>query len=216
MIDLYYVYLDEDTNRELIDSGELISRETGGVIHNISGLKHEIGYRLLQIYMRYELNDKSHFLLDKTETGKPFLKDFKNVRFNISHSKNLVILGVCEEEIGVDCETVRVGKETVAERIFTKIQKEIYAKTEDKNLYFTRIWTLKESFVKCIGTGIGYPLNEIEVYIDENDILVNNMQDYYFDQMEIFHNIVSVCTSKKHNISKNDYTESIYMSLMAK
>lgn len=206
MVELFYVKYNKEDWIDRIDSKSIISKEDNQIICNEVKLKHEIAYRMLDYYLKKRKNIKSHFELEKSDKKKPKLKQIKNVIFNISHSRNLVIIGFCNEEIGVDCESIRKCRDNVVNKIFTKIQKEKLAESNDKDRYFTSIWTLKESFVKNIGIGIGYPLETIDVYLDENDNIINCMEGYTFTQLEIEDNIVSVCTIDDKEIKIEDIT----------
>ena len=82
------------------------------------------------------------------EYGKPLSK---NVFFNISHSKGVVVLGVCKtRDIGVDVEVIRSKDEELVKYICNEEEYEFIKNEID---FFT-VWTNKESLVKCLGTGI--------------------------------------------------------------
>ncbi len=204
MVELFYVKYDKEDWIDKIESKSIFSKEDNQVIGSETKLKHEIGYRMLDYYLKHRKNLESHFVLEKRDGKKPRLNEIKNVIFNISHSENLVIIGFCQEEIGVDCERIRQCRDNVVNKIFTKIQKEHLEKSYDKNRYFTSIWTLKESFVKNIGTGIGYPLETVDVYIDENNNVINCMEGYNFTQLNIEDNIVSICTIQDKEVEVED------------
>lgn len=99
--------------------------------------------------------------------GKPYVQGPDHVRqpFNIAHTDGLVLCGLGDgshDLIGVDVE--RLGRRTdpeLAERYFSKPEVEfLKTKSDPKSIQdtFLRIWTLKESFIKAIGTGLQTPL----------------------------------------------------------
>ncbi len=97
--------------------------------------------------------------------GKPFALGL-SVEFNISHSGNMVACAVADTPIGIDIEQIRPVHLSIAKRIFT--QEELrslfgyaptaadFAKIPDDAmlLRFFEIWTAKEAYGKCVGTGL--------------------------------------------------------------
>ena len=83
--------------------------------------------------------------------GKPFLADGSR-QFSLSHSSELAVLAVSEEEVGVDTETVKPLPESVAERIFTDEERSYL--TEDPDRRGVVLWTRLEAVLKLTGDGI--------------------------------------------------------------
>ncbi|MEM6469265.1 MAG: 4'-phosphopantetheinyl transferase superfamily protein [Planctomycetota bacterium] len=86
--------------------------------------------------------------------------------FNIAHTDGLVVCGIGSGEIdlvGVDVETLsRQTSPELAERYFSVPERE-YLESLDavsRQSAFLRIWTLKEAFIKAIGTGLHTPLSD--------------------------------------------------------
>lgn len=101
----------------------------------------------------------------RTDKGKPYLPQ-SEIRFNLSHSGDWALLAVSKVDlIGVDVEAVSATRDLcgIAESYyhpqeFAQLQElEDEAQTE----YFYRLWTLKEAFLKAIGTGISVGLEKI-------------------------------------------------------
>lgn len=98
--------------------------------------------------------------------GKPYVVEPAEAKqpFNIAHTDGLVLCGVADPEIelvGVDIEReCRQTTTELAERYFSKPEVEyVRAKpVEHQREAFLRVWTLKESFIKAIGTGLQTPL----------------------------------------------------------
>jgi 4'-phosphopantetheinyl transferase len=64
----------------------------------------------------------------------------------------------------------------------------------ERDMLFFRIWTLKEAFVKAIGTGIGYPMNTIS-FAFSGDEISSNADGWRFAQFIINETaVVSLCT----------------------
>lgn len=100
-----------------------------------------------------------------TAKGKPFIPGRDAVHFNISHSGTTVAAAVAQSRIGVDIEHFRKINFRIAERYFTPAEL-FYIHTQDepeKTQNFFEIWTIKESFLKAIGTGLSRSLSSFEV-----------------------------------------------------
>lgn len=88
----------------------------------------------------------------KNKYGKPFAKDLP-IEFNISHSNDLVICTINDTPIGVDIEKVRSVDLFVIKKVCNKNELE-YVLSDNTYKRFFEIWTFKEAYFKCIGTGI--------------------------------------------------------------
>ncbi len=86
--------------------------------------------------------------------GKPYLRDFPNIHFNISHCSGFVVCAVCDKPVGVDVQQITPFLLPVAKRICN--EKELLQISESKNADsdFTKLWTMKEAALKLKGTGI--------------------------------------------------------------
>ena len=84
--------------------------------------------------------------------------------FNIAHTDGLVLCGIADQEaelVGVDVEaTDRRTSTELAERYFSEPEIDFLRiqPVEQQKYFFLRIWTLKEAFIKAIGTGLRTPL----------------------------------------------------------
>ncbi|QDT07637.1 4'-phosphopantetheinyl transferase sfp [Rubripirellula lacrimiformis] len=103
-----------------------------------------------------------------TETfGKPFVTgpDVARRPFNVAHTDGLVVCGIADPSdwlVGVDVECLnRRTDPALADRYFSKPEIDYlkqYRNESDRRNAFLRVWTLKESFIKAIGTGLQTPL----------------------------------------------------------
>lgn len=105
--------------------------------------------------------------------GKPFLADHPDVHFNLSHSGEYVCCAVAEREVGVDIQQhqdMREGRaERIAERFFTEADCRLLEdcqKEEQRGMFF-RIWSVRESYIKFTGKGMGQGLDSFEINWDE-------------------------------------------------
>lgn len=150
---------------------------------------------MLIIASEKEINDKINSLsnepLIRNEYGKPYFKNSK-LKFNKSNTLDLSVLIIEEVECGIDIEYIRKYNDIMAKEILSKEEKTFINNTDNKDLYFTILWTLKESYLKCIGTGINTKLNELNM-IEDNKIIKtkNNYKLNYFIYEDKY--IISYC-----------------------
>lgn len=107
--------------------------------------------------------------------GKPMLKNSSGRFFNITHSGDWVLCGVSDSEIGVDIELLKKAKMNVADRFFTpnEVAKLNSLNDEAQDNYFFLLWTVKESYLKYLGTGLTKPLNSFDVSCSNGIITVD-------------------------------------------
>ena len=154
-------------------------------------------YSLLEVYD--ELIDIE---ISYNKFGKPYISNKKNFFYNISHSGKWVVLAYGDTEIGIDIEEIKDGREEIADSFFTDEEKSfIYKATgRERSKRFTKVWTLKESYIKYLGTGLSTRLNSFTIPNLNGTSLVYNgvfqkklkLKSYYFDKEYYF----SICSTK--------------------
>lgn len=99
------------------------------------------------------------------EHGKPFAVGL-DVEFNISHSGDMVVCAVDSHPVGIDIEKIRPIDLSITKHICTHEQllyifrhnptDKDFTYTEDADILtrFFELWTAKEAYGKCVGTGI--------------------------------------------------------------
>jgi 4'-phosphopantetheinyl transferase len=101
--------------------------------------------------------------------GKPYLTDYNNVYFNISHCVQGCIVVVSDGKVGVDIQEIRDFSHSVAEKVCSEAELECLDLSSDKKRLFTKMWVIKESYVKMTGEGITNGLKNIDTTkINEN------------------------------------------------
>jgi 4'-phosphopantetheinyl transferase len=103
--------------------------------------------------------------------GKPGLPrgcGSQDLRFNASHSENLVLYAfACGQEVGVDIERVRENKDAVAlaNRWFTDREAEMLRKLPASRVQpaFFKTWVRKEAYLKACGEGLARSMRSFEV-----------------------------------------------------
>lgn len=93
--------------------------------------------------------------------GKPYVKNMP-VFFSVSHSGDFAICAVSDKEIGIDIERIRPVNLKTAQRFAAS--EELKYITEERR--FFEIWTLKEAYFKCVGTGLGADIKSVSFEIN--------------------------------------------------
>ena len=108
--------------------------------------------------------DASKLRFNVSEFGKPYIVGIPYY-FNISHSGDYIICGVSDINIGVDIEKMQDIDFGFACDVFSdeEIRRISLESAEKKKELFFSIWTLKESYVKWLGTGFHRKLSSYTV-----------------------------------------------------
>ncbi len=133
------------------------------------------------------------------EGGKPFILHHNEIDFSLSHSNDTAMCAISSNSVGCDIQCIDRRRADKAVRFFTRREQLFIAEAAAPESEFTRIWTLKESYVKATGVGFsGCPFNTFEV-LDENGKATSPNPSY------IYHELVSpngspsaVCAAAKN------------------
>ena len=165
------------------------------------------------LYKEYRFSP--HFIIfEYNEFGKPFLKDCKDIFFNISHSGNWIVCTVSESPVGIDVEGKTSDVIPIAQKFFSEYENE-YIRSgglNNQDEMFCKIWTLKESYLKCIGKGLTIPLNSFSFEFHRDEILLYKdnvrISDFFFMNKKIDNDhYLSVCVNAdKPDIENLDIT----------
>lgn len=126
--------------------------------------------------------------------GKPFFAKHPELYFNLSHCDGLAVCLISSRECGADVEMRRAVRPGILRKIFTSCERDAVQDSADPELTFTRIWTLKESYVKAIGKGIAFPMQEIFFTQSEPEICSNREHaEFYQVILPESGHIISLC-----------------------
>ena len=110
----------------------------------------------------------SEIVFHYSNYGKPTLPEELGVYFNVSHSGSKMLIGFSNQvPIGVDIEHIefKADLDQVARRFFSAHEVADYFALSDtqRKLGFFNCWTRKESFIKAVGHGLSFPLDQFTV-----------------------------------------------------
>ena len=94
------------------------------------------------------------FRFGHNEHGKPFLLDYPEVHFNLSHCKNGIAVVLSDEPVGIDIESYREASDSLLRYTMNEDECRIIRESDDPTRAFTEYWTKKEAVFKLRGTGI--------------------------------------------------------------
>lgn len=157
---------------------------------------------LREIIAKYSGINASKIQFKRTLSRKPFISfPQTNLQFNISHSGNKILVGISEEEIGVDIEIMKDQFE------FGELSKAYFSEKEQNKINasinpqatFLKFWTCKEALLKAAGTGISEEIKNIIVCDDVNN---SSLPSDYFVTSLMHENFVAAIVRKNvgHNI----------------
>lgn len=89
--------------------------------------------------------------------GKPYLKEYPDFQYNLSHAGDYVAAVFDERTVGIDIEQDVRYNEKIAKRFWMPEEYHYLMEAEEQSereARFGRIWTRKESYIKANGTGM--------------------------------------------------------------
>jgi len=140
--------------------------------------------------------------IDHNDYGKPFINGLDDFHFNISHSGDWVILAYGNSEVGVDIEEIKEKESSVLDNILSKEEMDyVHADERLMNKRFIKIWGIKESYIKYLGTGLSTDIKSVIVKIPEFSVMDKNgsVSDDVYTQSILFNQnyYLTVCSKDK-------------------
>lgn len=170
---------------EIIILQDFISSKRKNKIHKFRFDKDKIRCLLSSILLRYALVKHYNFknediMIGYGLFGKPFLEKNDSLHFNISHSGDWIVCAVGNGKIGVDVEVIKEMEMKQISYFFSRGEQEwLKSKKETQKMeMFYKLWTLKESYMKYIGTGLGYSLDRFSIELVDESIKVYEGNNY--------------------------------------
>ena len=134
-----------------------------------------LAFVLLQRALReeYGITELPEFVYN--EFGKPSLSNLP-IHFSLSHCKDAVACAVFDRNIGIDVESIVPYNPDVARRVCTAAELEMLEQSDDKDVEFIKLWTVKEAISKYEGKGLSLPFAEIDTmnYLLYSKVSVNS------------------------------------------
>ena len=147
-------------------------------------------------------NHKISFLIN--EACKPRINHIDHFHFNLSHSGNWIVCAGGTKSVGIDIQKILpvdldIGKHFCSPEEY---QRMMAYEPYDRNPFFFRLWTLKESYLKYVGSGLRFPLHAFTIrFLQNGEVVLANgtriSRDILFRSYDIDPQYkMAVCTSQ--------------------
>ncbi len=160
--------------RLLVDGEE--QARAARFLHEHDRERFILGHGLLRSLLgKYLGAPPASLILQRGEFGKPFLKDHP-FHFNLSDTKDAVLVAIADKPIGVDIETMNRHTDhlRVADHYFTGKEVDSIRRADDGKRRFLELWTRKEAVLKACGVGLMDDLHSLEVGSPANTMAISH------------------------------------------
>lgn len=102
--------------------------------------------------------------------GRPYLPFHPDIFISISHSGDYLVMALSDFSIGVDIQEHRSVSESVWERFYPAEDSAMLSSIKDslqRDDFFFRTWTIRESYTKYTGRGLGEDLRSFHIDHDK-------------------------------------------------
>lgn len=130
--------------------------------------------------------DMGSVVINIDDKGKPCTE---GIYFNYSHSGEKVAVCVSTEPVGIDIEKVTDRSMKATVKFATENELEFIG---DSIKNYLHIWTLKEAYFKCLGTGLRNDLKSVEFKIIDG-VVSSSVSGFELETAEEEGYIISTC-----------------------
>ena len=126
--------------------------------------REEARTTLREVLGRYLDRRAAEIEVEAGDRGKPRLPGDERLRFNLSHSGEIVAVAVAlDREVGIDVERIDPSRDVLklAPRALAPVDAEALAAAppEERASLFHQAWARREAVAKCLGVGLaGHPV----------------------------------------------------------
>ncbi|MBR1597708.1 MAG: 4'-phosphopantetheinyl transferase superfamily protein [Lachnospiraceae bacterium] len=171
----------------------------------------------------------------KNEYGKPYVEEYPDIHFSLSHSGEMIVYAKSDKSLGIDVEKICDIDITEFESYLTKIDKRLLESSIDtdnfevslsvkkrqitstalskKLVQFYRIWTIREAFAKKVGIGLSvFDNDDVNIDYDNERIIFHGKELMYRTFLADDH-IISLCADsisnglKPHFITRKEWND---------
>lgn len=171
---VYYAKITAFSEEEMQQIMEILPGERAERIEKIRLEKSKFQSVAAGLLLEYALSEHGmqgkNLTFLKNADGKPHIAEYPDFHYNLSHSKEYVVLVTDDCPVGVDIEELRTGYQKLVTRFFSMEEAEMLKEHWSDNV-FTKLWTRKESYLKASGFGMRMPLDGFSIL--EEQVRVN-------------------------------------------
>lgn len=188
----------EDINEDLYNNARrfvTINRleKTDRLVEHRDRILSVMSEFILLYYLRTHFGIRVYKFCENSR-GKPFIAKNNLIKFNISHTRNIVSVAISENNVGIDVET---SLSTTDKQIVQLID---FCFSENEKIYinfgkpdyayrFCEVWTRREAYFKCLGCGLSIKNNKKDI-----------PEDFHFLSIQYKNYTVNVCSDCEMNV----------------
>jgi len=148
-----------------------------------------------------EENNIINPLFEKEKYDKPYISNYPNIHFNMSHSGEYVACVISDGNVGIDIEYNDDEIDlNIAKNYFFNNEYKNIMKSENPSNEFFKYWVLKESYMKYTGLGFNLNLDSFEIIINDKITLRDDKEDIKFNLFDI--NEYKLAVASEYDIDK--------------
>lgn len=160
------IYINDEIDQ--LNTDEVLTQLSEQRREQVLKMKHQPGrqqsaaaYLLLReaLLQEYGISEAPQFSYG--EHGKPMLADHPGLHFNLSHCKGTALCALSPHPIGVDIESIREFRDSLAEYTMNEQELLQIRQSARPDVAFIRLWTMKESLLKLSGEGIRTSMKDV-------------------------------------------------------
>ncbi len=140
------------------------------------------------VMKEYNLTNKD-IRIRRHTYGKPYIKDYSQIHYNISHSGEWIVCAVDSSIVGIDVQEHRGAKSSLAKYYFSpREQNYLFSLGKDKqSVAFYNLWSMKEAYIKATGRGLSQPLDKFSIVQEGENFcsVVEKEKKYFLRQYKI-------------------------------
>ncbi len=179
------IYLNDDITQ--FDLSAAMPRLTAQRREQVLRFRNELGQKLCAAAflllcdgLREEYGITQPPILAYEEDGKPFLADYPNIHFNVSHCPVAAICAVAPHPVGIDIERIRPYNESVVRYTMNDEELRQIEASSRPDVAFIRLWTMKEALLKLSGSGIRKDMKDVLTGKEQFTTVVNTTRGYVY------------------------------------
>ncbi len=118
-------------------------------------------YMLLQRALLEEYDIEEPPVFGFSDEGKPFLKDYPDIHFSLSHCREAASCVVERKAVGIDIESLSSFSPDLLDVCMNEEERHEIIASDNPALTFMGYWTMKESFLKLTGRGLSDDMKNV-------------------------------------------------------
>ncbi len=193
---VFLMKLPDDLDIQLInDKLHLVDHFKRERILQLNKLQDKARSLFGDLLMRYVIikkigipNNEIHIARNKF--GKPYLSNVNGYEYNITHAGEWVACAIGKVCVGIDIEMMTHVDKSIAKIVFSNEEYDWFINQgQESNVImdgFFRLWTMKESYMKAIGTGFHTQPKSFTIPITSGEalILFQKESKFFFKQYD--------------------------------